>query len=244
MQAHGRIPKRTNGRACEEDPILEPTAFDRLEQMLATRTTRRTAALGAAGSVALVPGMRALAQVATPVDGTPEAIDKIDVLYVQTFASGEISDAGDGSFSLSLAGGTGQTVFFTDRPERMAGALATESFLDERAFDSADPPNAALVTEGSNGQTIAVVELLDPALDTSTMTVTYRAQPVSGDLSAAITSFQELAGDVPTGTLGPVSLFIDDLACASKGSYCTHNSQCCSGACCADMETCPSFSCV
>jgi len=223
---------------------MDPKAFDRLTQLLATRATRRTTALGAAASMALLPGMRALAQDATPASGTPEATSEIEVLYVQSFSSGEIADSGDGSFALSLAGGTGQTVYFTDHPERLAGALATESFLDERAFDVANPPNAALVAERAGEQTIVVVELLDPALETSTMTVTYRAQPVTGDLSDAMTSFQEMASDVPVGPLGPVSVFIDDLACRSKGAYCKENSQCCSGRCCADMETCPTFSCV
>jgi len=194
--------------------------------------------------MALVSGMRGLAQDATPAGGTPEATEEIDVLYVQTFASGEISDSGDGSFTLSLAGGTGQTVYFTDRPERFAGAIATDAFLDERAFDAANPPNAALVADMDEGQTIVVMELLDPALDSNTMTVSYRAQPVTGDLSDAMSSFQQMASDIPIGAIGPVSLFIDDLACASKGSYCKRNSQCCSGTCCADMETCPQFSCV
>jgi hypothetical protein len=223
---------------------MDSNTFDRLTQLLATRATRRAAALGAAGSMAMAPGMRALAQVAIPTSGTPAASDEIDVLYVQTFASGTIAEAGDGSFTLSLAGGTGQTVFFTDRPERLAGALATDAFLDERAFDNTDPPNAALVAEVGDGQTVVVVELLDPALDASTMTVTYKAQPVTGDLSDAMATFQQIASDIPIGTLGPVSVFIDDLACGSKGSFCTHNSQCCSGACCSDIETCPSNMCV
>ena len=223
---------------------MDPKAFDRLTQLLATRATRRTTALAAAGSMAMVPGLRALAQDATPESATPEAVDPIEVLYVQTFSGGEITEAGAGGFTLSLMGSTGQTVYFTDRPERLAGAVATESFLDERAFDAGNPPNAALVTEVGDGQTVVVVELLDPALDTSTMTVSYRAQPVTGELSAAMSSFQQIATDVPLGAIGPVSVFIDDLACASNGSYCKHNSQCCSGHCCADMETCPQFSCI
>ena len=222
---------------------MDPNAFDRLTQLLATRATRRTTALGAA-SLALIPGMRALAQDATPASSTPASEDEIEILYVQTFTGGEIADTGDGSFALSLAGGTGQTIYFTDHPERLAGALATDSFLDERAFDAANPPNAALVAGVGEGQTVVVVELLDPALDADTMTVTYRAQAVTGNLSNAMTSFQAMESDIPIGAIGPVSVFIDDLACASSGSYCKHNSQCCSGRCCADMETCPTFSCV
>jgi hypothetical protein len=194
--------------------------------------------------MALAPGLRAFAQDATPESGTPEAVDTIEVLYVQTFSGGEITEAGDGSFTLSLAGSTGQTIYFADHPERLAGAVATESFLDERAFDSSNPPNAALVTEVGDGQTVVVVELLDPVLDTSTMTVSYRAQPVTGALSDTMSSFQQIATDIPLGAIGPVSVFIDDLACASKGSYCKDSSQCCSGHCCADMTLCPQFECI
>jgi hypothetical protein len=223
---------------------MDANAFDRFTQLLATRATRRSTALGAAASLALIPGMRALAQDATPVTGTPEAVEDIDALYVQSFSSGEISDAGDGSFTLSLAGGTGQTVYFTDHPERLAGAVATDSFLDERSFDASNPPNAAMVADVGEGQTIVVFELLEPALDGSTHTVTYRAQPVTGELSGAMSSFQGVASDIPLGPVGPVSLFIDDLACASEGSFCKSNSQCCSGRCCESISLCPTATCL
>jgi hypothetical protein len=169
--------------------------------------------------------------------------DDLDVLYVQTFAGGEVSDAGEGAFTLSLSGGTGQTVYFSNHPERLAGALPTLDFLDARAFDASNPPNAALVAETPEGQTIAVVELLDPAYDPGTMTVTYRVQAVADELSPPMTSFQELAGELAPGTLGAVSIFVDDLACGSNGSSCHHNSQCCSGLCCDSYTVCEPWTC-
>jgi hypothetical protein len=223
---------------------MHPSAFDRLTQLLAQRATRRSAALGAAGSVALLPGLNALAQDATPSAATPGVdANDLDVLYVQTFAGGEVSDAGEGAFTLSLSGGTGQTVYFSNHPERLAGALPTPDFLDARAFDASNPPNAALVAETPEGQTIAVVELLDPAYDPGTMTVTYRVQAVADELSPPMTSFQELAGELAPGTLGAVSIFVDDLACGSNGSSCHHNSQCCSGLCCDSYTVCEPWTC-
>jgi hypothetical protein len=37
-------------------------------------------------------------------------------------------------------------------------------------------------------------------------------------------------------TFGPVTLFIDQVACSPDGSGCDSNSDCCSGFCCEDIE--------
>jgi hypothetical protein len=66
-------------------------------------------------------------------------------------------------------------------------------------------------------------------------------QPES-EVLASIAARQ--TGDTIGVDLGPVTLFIDQLACRGNGSYCKSNSDCCSGACCNDIETCPQGACV
>ncbi len=75
---------------------------------------------------------------------------------------------------VTLDHGLGQTVYFTDRPERLVGVTPTAQFLADFGLSVGDPPNAALVVEKEDGTTqIAVVELIDPKYDDATDTATY-----------------------------------------------------------------------
>ena len=57
--------------------------------------------------------------------------------------------------------GLGQTLYFSDRPDRIVGTSPTSQFLQALGFTPDDPPNAALVLENASGETdIAVVELI------------------------------------------------------------------------------------
>ncbi|WP_324355074.1 hypothetical protein [Methyloceanibacter sp.] len=88
------------------------------------------------------------------------------------------------------------TVFFTDRPERIAGNMKTARFIPfwsegKDSFKS-DPPNADIsILEGDTLKQ-TVVELQDPALEGDSLTYTVKV----------------LQGDMPTmGT--EVAVFID-----------------------------------
>jgi hypothetical protein len=229
---------------------MDRSRFDSLSKLLATRLGRRTAisGTGMAFALGMLDRSSGAAQDASPVAGaTPVATVDFQILFVQSFASGETTPAEgtDGSFAITLEGGSGQTVYFTNHPERMAGALPTASFFDDRAFDVTDPPNAAIVAETADGQDILVVELLDPSIDESTGLVSYRVRPLADQPSAVLASLLALQVDqeLPTA-MGPVSLFIDDLMCSPDGSSCHENSQCCSGFCCTDIEICPPWICL
>lgn len=90
-------------------------------------------------------------------------------------------------------------VFFSDRPNRIAGHISVESLIDawDEGKDSfqSDPPNAALSVFGATGSTTVVVELMRPFL-------------VNGDLTFDAVSLQ---GSLPS-TFGPFSVFIDELS--------------------------------
>jgi hypothetical protein len=118
---------------------------------------------------------------------------KADFLFVQSAKSMSFDPATN---KLTLENVSPVTVFFTDRPERIAGNMKTSAFLPfwsegKDSFQS-DPPNADIsIVEGKTLKQ-TVVELQDPVLDGDNLTYTVKL----------------IKGDMPsTGT--EVAVFID-----------------------------------
>ncbi len=123
-----------------------------------------------------------------------EQLEAEESMFVQT-AQGVSREDG----TLTLRGITPSTLYFSDRPQRVVGHMATTDFVDlwgvgDNSFET-DPPNAVLsfLESGADVPTDAVVVLTAPSLSGD------------GDLSYSI---DVLEGDVPAQT-GPVTLFID-----------------------------------
>lgn len=132
----------------------------------------RRAVLAAATLFAALPAGAALA------DDT-----QADFLFVQT-AQGMTYDAE--AMRLTLTGVSPVTLFFTDRPERVAGNMSTAKFVPfwsegPDSFQS-DPPNAdvSIIEDGALRQT--VVELQDPKLEGDTLS--YAVKIIQGDMPA------------------------------------------------------------
>ena len=174
---------------------MDASDFDRFTRQLAARASRRTA-LGAtlAGiGLGLGFGGRAAARQATP-GSTPQPGEEPVFLFVQTATSGrgEVNPAagtptvdgtpvpgGGAPFLITLEGHSGQTVYFSDRPDRIAGAAPTQNFLDGLGFTPENPPNAALVSEFDAGQGVVVMELFQPSYDPASGTLTYGAESLA-----------------------------------------------------------------
>jgi hypothetical protein len=92
--------------------------------------------------------------------------------------------AGGEPVLLTLEGHTGQTICFSDRPDRIIGATPTAQFLDGLRFARENPPNAALVADFEVGQGVAVLDLLDPIWDPDTGTLVYGAEWLEGTEAA------------------------------------------------------------
>lgn len=229
---------------------MDANRFDAMTRTFAHRLSRRGALAGGAelGAALMGHGVHsAHAQDATPIVGaTPESGETAEVLYVQSFASGSMVANGADGFTLTLEGGTGQTVYFSERPERLVGTVTDEQFLDGRAFDPADPPNAAIVTKTADGEDILVVELTNPGLDATSGAVSYTARPLDGQPEgAALANLATRQADESLDeTFGSVTLFIDQLACRGSGSDCSSNKDCCSGTCCDSNTMCLMGTCV
>lgn len=150
--------------------------------------TRLARAILAAALVAAV--LPALAQKA---EQAPAHMAQL--LFVQNASSVEL---GAGGRTLTLKGLSPTTLFFSDRPVRIAGHYGTEEYLDfwKNGPDSflKDPPNATLSVfqKGKDELSDVVVTLRNPRVSGSD--ITYDVVVISGALPQAG---------------GPVSLFID-----------------------------------
>ncbi|CAN7258560.1 hypothetical protein [Mesorhizobium sp. LjNodule214] len=148
-------------------------------------TTRRNLLLTASAFAAAVGSTKA--KVAQAAD------DMADFLFVQTADSMSYDKATN---KLTLVDVATSTLFFTDRPERLAGNMKTAAFIPfwSTGKDSflSDPPNADLsILEGDQLKQFVVV-LKDPQLN-------------GGDLSYTV---QVIDGDMPDKG-SEISVFID-----------------------------------
>ena len=106
-----------------------------------------------------------------------------DFLFVQSAKSMKFDSATN---KLTLEDVSPVTVFFTDRPERIAGNMKTTRFIPfwsegKDSFES-DPPNADISIIDGKTLKQTVVELQDPVLDGDTLT--YTVKLIQGDMPA------------------------------------------------------------
>jgi hypothetical protein len=209
---------------------MQPTSFDHVSRFFATRrfSRRRALAEGGAGIVAGVLGASlpsvSVAQDVTP-PAQPGASRKPEMLFLQSFQSGSIAvkEGEEGRFTMTLEQGLGQTIYFSDRPDRIVGASPTPAFLDGLGFSDENPPNAALLVEPEPGNTeIAVLELFNPRYDEATHTATYDVEVLKTYERAIEMGFAEQPSDLSQlhSTFGAAHLFID--GCTTANLQCVH----------------------
>jgi hypothetical protein len=158
----------------------------KIEQSSTAKTSRRSflkAGAAAAGAALLGAGLTQ----------AQEKQEEVQFLFVQT-----AHDVVMGKDCLTLIGVSPTTLFFSDRPKRIAGHMTTEDFVLEwkqgksKEGFHADPPNATLSIFAKEEIVDVVVELKNPRL-------------AGGALVYDIDVVEE---DEPVPS-GPVSLFID-----------------------------------
>lgn len=140
-------------------------------------------------SILLTAGIAATLPFAPSARAADE--DSVEFLFVQAGAQVALKDG-----TLSLANANPHTLYFSDRPERIAGVVTTEEFVEHWATGTdsfkADPPNAVLVLHSTGKPVVSVVELSDAKLADGTLS--YAVKVIDGH--------QEIEG-------GWSSLFID-----------------------------------
>jgi hypothetical protein len=180
--------------------------FDRISKLIAgRRSARRIAAQEATPAPPVQPGK------------APE------LLFVQSFRAGAITakEGKAGRYTLTLEGGNGKTIYFSDRPDRIVGANPTPDFLEVLDFPDDNPPNAALVFETAPGDDdVAVVELFSPVYDPVTDGVTYEVEVLQNWRVELGVGLQEAPIDlsVMESSFGTAHLFIDGLDDCPNGT--------------------------
>jgi hypothetical protein len=140
-------------------------------------TTRRSFVAAALAASSFASFESAFAQ------GAQEQPKQADFLFVQ---SSKAMTFDKSTNKLTLTGVSPMTLFFTDRPERVAGNMKTTAFIPfwsegKDSFKS-DPPNADVsILEGNALQQI-VVELQDPVLEGDNLA--YTVKVLQGDMPA------------------------------------------------------------
>ena len=124
-------------------------------------------------------GSSQTALAATPADDTKM---NVELLFVQS-----ATDISLDKNTLTLKGISPKTIFFSDRPERIAGQMFTETFVGQwsvgpRSF-AADPPNASLSLVRGDDVANVVLELRNPRLQGTTLT--YDVTVAEGETSIA-----------------------------------------------------------
>jgi hypothetical protein len=122
-----------------------------------------------------------------------EAEDTVEYLFVQNSSQASLADG-----LLRLSGINPSTLYFSDRPERIVGHVATKKFVDHWASGAdsfmSDPPNATLSVASGDLSEEVVVVLRDPELQGADLL--YQVEVLEGPSA--------LNG-------GPCSLFIDTI---------------------------------
>jgi len=138
-------------------------------------------------------------------NATEASGQKLQLMFVQTADDLEVDAAAN---KLRLVNVGQQTLYFSDRPVRIAGHMKMADFLKEwtKGKDNfgEDPPNATLSVyePGQVENTLAVVELTQPTVDGADLVYAYKliegALPKSGGATAL---FIDWIG--PGGGVGP-----------------------------------------
>lgn len=136
---------------------------------------------------------------------------KPQLMFVQLADSVEIDAT---AHTLRLVDVGPQTLYFADRPERIAGHVKMDVFLEEWTAKAgadnfgADPPNATLSVyePGADNNTVAVVEISDPKVDGSDLVYTYEViegtLPATGEATSLFIDWIGVGGGVGVGYHG------------------------------------------
>jgi hypothetical protein len=135
--------------------------------------------------------------------------EQVQLMFVQT-----ADDLKADGKTLRLVNVGQQTLYFSDRPVRIAGHISMPAYLDEwKAGEgsdnfASDPPNATLSVyeRGQNANTLTVIEISHPVVDGKDLVYSYKliegAVPKSGGATALFIDWIGVGGGVGPGFHG------------------------------------------
>jgi len=153
--------------------------------------------------------LAAAAPLAVHFNPASAAESKVQLMFVQSAESLKADDK-----TLRLVNVTPQTIYFSDRPVRVAGHITMPAFLEEWTTAagpnnfSKDPPNATLSVyePGKESNTLTVVEISKPVVEGKDLVYSYKLvegkMPSSGGVSALFIDWIGPGGGVGVGFHG------------------------------------------
>lgn len=139
------------------------------------------------------------------------ANQKVQLMFVQTAEDLKVDPAAK---TLRLVNINPQTIYFSDRPQRIAGNVTMAAYLDEwKAGEgpdnfASDPPNATLsiYEPGRQDNTLVVVEISHPVVEGKDLIYKYKLiegeMPKSGGKTAVFIDWVGAGGGVGPGFHG------------------------------------------
>jgi hypothetical protein len=167
-----------------------------------TPSRRKLFALAAGGGLglSLLAGSRAVAEDDRPM-----------FMFVQLASSTVVDEAAK---TIRLVNLSPQTLYFSDRPDRIAGHLKLDKYMAEWTAAagadnfSADPPNAALSVyqAGKDDSSVAIIEITNPRVEGADILYDYKVikgdGPASGGETALFIDMIGIGGGVGVGFHG------------------------------------------
>ncbi|UXE62425.1 MAG: hypothetical protein KA717_06495 [Woronichinia naegeliana WA131] len=146
-----------------------------------------------------------------PTKQETASAQKVQLMFVQTSEDLKVNSEDK---TLRLVNVNPQTLYFSDRPKRVAGNLTMPAYFDEWTAKAGsdnfknDPPNATLsVYEGNNKEnTLAVIEISNPVMEGKDLIYKYKIiegeLPKSGGATALFIDWIGAGGGVGPGFHG------------------------------------------
>jgi hypothetical protein len=137
-----------------------------------------TAEGGNAAAGTLTSGANETTATANATD-SDNNMTEANFLFIQSAQSGSVSEVNDTTSVVELNDVSDETIFFSDRPDRIVGSANTTDFIGNWSLGpdnfAVDPPNAVLVVDDEiqQRQDYAIIELFNPQYDPEANTLRY-----------------------------------------------------------------------
>jgi len=184
-------------------------------------------------SIAVLLSVLVVACASTPSNTAPKNA-AVSLLYVQTASSGTFEPVAGSvnKYRLVLNGVSPSVVYFSDRPNRMAGHTSMNDFLKRIGFSGKLDPNAAIDIEGGAADADLIIAALDkPAYDAPSATLSYEVSILETP-RAGLAMFSKRMDKRLPPRFGAVALFIDNAPCLNYGCTPSFVEVCCPGTRC------------
>ena len=159
-------------------------------------------------------------------------------LFVQESLSGMFVGNPDGTYILTLNEVVPYTIYFTDRPYRIAGFTPMNDFIAE--FNWTVVPNAAISRSGAKeSEDTLIVELSNPRYNESAKQIVYNAKVISNYSGDKLSEFKAKEDPGLPVNLGRVSIFIDSSSGTPITCPSAHPFKCGDESCRLNPTDCP-----